>query len=101
MNRTALLVGLLVVLGITAAIAFAQPDMQGGQGGQGGPGMMPGGGPSSSAAIAVTDRFVFIVRGSQVFKLDVESLDIVAQKDLPEPARKGGRQQQQQQQNGY
>lgn len=93
MNKLALLVGLLVVLGGTAVVAFAQGGMQGGPG-IGGPGMMPGG-PQSAAAIAVAGEFVYIVRGSQVFKLDGASLDLVAQIDLPESQRRGGRQQQQ------
>jgi hypothetical protein len=35
--------------------------------------------------VVATDKFLFIVRGSTVFKLDVGTLEILAQKELPMP----------------
>ena len=108
MKRKRFLLGTVLVLGAAVAVALAQPGEQGGAPGGGGgaggpgmpgmgggPGMMGGpfmgmrGGPPGSVAVTATDKYLFIVRGNTVFQLDVNTLEILKQKELPEPERGG------------
>jgi len=101
MKRNRLLFGTLLVVGAAVAVALAQPGEQGGPPGDGGPGMGGGppmmggpfmgmrGGPPGSLVVTATEKYLFVVRGNTVFQLDVNTLEILKQKDLPEPERGG------------
>jgi hypothetical protein len=78
MKSTRWLIGMLVVLFFAVTVALAQQGMGRGAGG---PGMM-GGNP----AICATDKYVFVLRGNTLIQLDINTLEIVKQKDL-EPVR--------------
>lgn len=82
----------------TLTLALAQPpannppqdQQQGaGRGGRGGDRfgaqMMARMGALQPPAIVATDKFLFIVRGNTVFKLDINSLEILKQCELPMP----------------
>ncbi len=47
------------------------------------------GGPSEGTAVTATEKYLFIVRGNTVFQLDITTLEIIKQKELPEPERRG------------
>lgn len=102
MKRTRLLVCALLVLGTAVAVSLAQqggggaggPGMggMGGGPGMGGPGMMGGGmgmrgGPPQNTALVATEKYLFIVRGNTVYQMDVNTLELLRQKDLPQPPR--------------
>ena len=72
----------VAVLMVTLALpALSQP----GGGGQGGPGMGgPMGGPPTPVLV-VTDKGVYTMMGPQIFKLDPDTLKVVATGELPRP----------------
>ena len=48
--------------------------------------MGPGrGGPQASSGIAVTTQAVYVVMGPRIFKLDPDTLKVLAQAELPRP----------------
>jgi hypothetical protein len=55
----------------------------GGQGGPGGPGMRGGG----SAAISADGGAVYVLTGPKLLKLDGDTLQLIAETDLPRPER--------------
>ena len=86
-------VGLVVLMVGIVAYAVAQPATPAAPGGaaggfQGGPPggrmmmrMMGGGAP----AIAVTETAVFVVSGNALYKYDAETLELLAQAEIPRP----------------
>lgn len=90
-HRTTLVVVIVVaavVVGI-AAYAVAQPPQPGGDRGPGGPGFEGGPGmggpPPMPPAIAVTAKAVFVASGHRIYKLDADTLDLVAEGEIPRP----------------
>jgi hypothetical protein len=85
---------LVVLLASLIAYAVAQPPAGGFQGGgQRDPGMMMrammrgmGGGP----AIAVADGAVFVVANNMLLKYDANTLELLAQAELPQPKPPAG-----------
>ena len=71
---------------------FVRPRDPGPPGGFGGP-MMRGGGFGGAPVITANERYVFILRGNTIYKLDVVSLRVLAQSELPAPRMgfEGGR----------
>ena len=69
------------------------PGQQGqgfpGQGGQGGMQMMMGGG-GGGATMVVDGNFLFILRGNSLYKVQKETLKVVAEGELPMPQMRGG-----------
>ena len=69
----------VVLVGIVLAAAVAQPRRSGA-----GPGM--GGPPPMSPAIAATADTVFVVAAHRVYKFDADTLQLVADAEIPRPA---------------
>ena len=92
--KVAGIVVLVVVLASLIAYAVAQPPggFQGG-GGQGNPNMMMamrgmrGGG---GVALAVADGAVFVVANNMLLKYDANTLELLAQAELPQPKLPAG-----------
>lgn len=87
--RTVLVVvAVVAALGLALALVSAQPGPQEGQdrGGRdmGFARMMGGAAP---AAIAVAGNAVFVVANNMIYKFDAETLELLAQAELPRPAR--------------
>jgi len=93
----ALAVAAVVLAGIVA-FAVAQPAQPGaGQGFQGagvGPGMMGMRGMRGmgmgTPAIAVSGNAVFVVSANMIYKFDAETLELLAQAEIPRPQWPGG-----------
>jgi len=90
MRKLTLIVGVIVLVGLLSwvAVAVAQPA----GGGQGG-GQRPDGGRMMAMmgmmqppAIAVAGNAVFVVRGNMIYKFDAETLELLAQAEIPAPA---------------
>ncbi|MBM3476115.1 MAG: hypothetical protein FJX75_22830 [Armatimonadetes bacterium] len=88
------IVVLVVVLASLIAYAVAQPPGGGfGGGGQRDPNMMMllrgmrGGG---GVALAVSDGSVFVVANNMLLKYDANTLELLAQADLPQPTPPAG-----------
>lgn len=84
-HRLALIVGVIVLVGLLSwvAVAVAQPAGGGGPGGGGRNfgrmmGMMP-------PAIAVAGDAVFVVRGNMIYKFSADTLELLAQAEIPMP----------------
>ena len=72
----------VAALMVTLALpAFSQP----GGGGPGGPGMGGPMGPAPTPVLVVTDKGVYTMMGPQIFKLDPDTLKVVAKGELPRP----------------
>ena len=99
-KRMAIVSGVMVVLLLGGLLAYALAQAPGGfqgggagaQGAQGGQGNRPmmGGmrgmmGMMGGAAIAVSGDAVFVVRGNTLFKFDAETLELLAQAEMPMP----------------
>lgn len=93
--RTVLVVvGIMAALGLTLALVSAQPGPQEGQ--QQGQDQQRGGrdfgfmrmqGGMAPPAIAVAGDAIFVVANNMIYKFDAETLDLLAQAELPRPER--------------
>lgn len=80
-------VALVMVVALVVALpALSQP---GGNGGPGGPPGVPGmGGPMGmppAPPLVVTDKGVYVMMGPQIYRLDPETLKVLAKGELPRP----------------
>lgn len=94
MKRKLWMLGAVAVLLAVITFAIAQPqpgnpNAPAQQPGQGGP---FGGGPPAAffarmmpAVTSTTEKYLFVVRGGTVYQLDVNSLEILKQQELPTP----------------
>lgn len=83
-NTWIILAVLLVAALLVALPAICQPPPPGDTGGgpgMGGPGGPPGGG------LAVGAQGVYVTMGPQVYRLDPETLKVLAKAELPRPER--------------
>jgi len=81
-----------VILAGIVTVALAQPaaqqeegQQQGRDRGRGMARMMMG--ARGGSAIAVTDDAVFVVTGNMLYKFDAETLELLAQAEIPRPER--------------
>jgi hypothetical protein len=92
MNKLAWVV---VALAVVAVLAVALPaicqqapppggDVPGAQG------MRGPGGPPPTPALVVTEKGLYVMAGPQIFRLDPETLKVLAQAELPRPERPAG-----------
>jgi len=77
----AVVLAVVLVSLVVYAVAQVPPGLQGGQG-QGMRGFRP---PGGGAAIAVAGNAVFVVANGMLLKFDAETLELLAQADLPQP----------------
>lgn len=98
MNKTGLIAGLVLIIG--TAVAFtgtslaqqARPPIvdrgafpPGQQGNMPPMMMMPGQGGGGGASIAANDKFVFVLRGDQLIKVDISTMKVAGESMLPRP----------------
>lgn len=108
MRRTLWVLGAVAALLAVMTFALAQPQpVNPNAPGQQGAGPFGGGPPPAffarmmPAVVATTEKYLFVVRGGTVFQLDINTLEILKQQDLPMPELPpppGGGQQPQRQQ---
>jgi hypothetical protein len=99
-HRTLLTLALVVAIMTMASVAMAQPGpAEGQQGAQGDNGARRGGEmmmrmqQQTPPAIAVADGAVFLFVRNTLYKFDADTLELLAQAQLPMPQRPAGPQQ--------
>lgn len=77
-----LVIGLVLVVALVVALpAISQPPPPPGEGGpgMGGPGMPP------TPTLVVATQGVYVMMGPQIYRLDPETLKVLAKAELPRP----------------
>ena len=81
-----MVVALVAAVALLVTLALPALSQPGGPGnGPGGPGMGGPMGPPPAPVLVVTDKGVYTMMGPQIYKLDPDTLKVVATGSLPRP----------------